>query len=565
MKLPIGISDFKELIEGDYLFADKSLLIKDIIEDGSKVILFPRPRRFGKTLNLSMLYYFLRRNHSNETNLFDGLKISEDKEFCQKHQQQYPVIFITFKDIKKSNYADAYRDIVALIQELYATHRYLLEGDVLHPDEKLRFNALLNKQADSSDVESAIAKLSQYMEKKFNKTPIILIDEYDTPIQEAYLRENYQGEAGYYQKMIDLMRSIFGRALKDNKSLGKAIITGITRIAQESLFSGLNNLSVFTLLREKFGQYFGFTEEEVKYLIEKSKKTVPLSGVKEWYNGYQVGKFILYNPWSIINCLDQNGVLQPYWKNTSSNDLVAELLKNANPRIKNQLEELLQGNVIERPLSENLVFTKITTHEDALWSLLFYTGYLKVISRTVDDYPQLAKIAIPNKEVRLVYDEIVTGWFQQIDVDLYRDFIQSLVHADMDKFKRHLSDYIMQSGSFFDFHTNTSEQIFHVFILGLVVGLRTQYYIYSNQESGLGRFDVIFIPKNKKEKGIVLEFKTSDKPNNLLEKAQEALEQIKDKQYIEIFKQQDISEILAIGLAFCGKQVELASETISQI
>lgn len=556
MRFPIGISDFKELIEGDYLFADKSLLIKDIMEDGAKVILVTRPRRFGKTLNLSMLYYFLSQNHSQDANLFKNLNISEYNEFCKEYQQQYPVIFISFKDIKASNYKDAYSAIIALIRRLYEEHKYLLEGELLSESEKKIFMALRNEEANQSAIRDAIRQLSEYMARKFNKSPIILIDEYDTPIQEAYLR-------GYYQEMIDLMRGILGQALKDNPYLAKAVLTGITRISQESLFSGLNNIEVYSLLREDYGQYFGFTEEEVLQLLTASKQEVALSSIKEWYNGYQVGNHILYNPWSIISCLKNHGQLKPYWVNTSSNDLIAKLLSDAKPLVKQQFEELLQGNIIEQPLSENLVFLDIETRDSALWSLLLYAGYLKVLSSELRGNRLIAKIAIPNKEVRFVYDGVIEQWFDiAISLSSYDRFIKSLSNGDIDNFKAYLSTYIMQTGSYFDFNSNTAEQIFHIFILGLVVGLRDHYYIHSNQESGLGRFDVVFIPKNKQKNGILLEFKTSDTPDLLLGKANEALNQIKDRKYIETFKQHNISSALAIGLAFCGKQMDLAHENI---
>lgn len=556
IKLPIGISDFKELINGQYLFADKSLFIRNVMDDGAKVILITRPRRFGKTLNLSMLYYFLRKNHSNDENLFANLNISKDAQFCAVHQHQYPVIFISFKDIKEANFTDAYSAIVSLIRRLYEEHKYLVEGNLLSESEKTIFMDLRNQKADLSDVKGAIRQLSEYMTRKFNKSPIILIDEYDTPIQEAYLK-------GYYQEMVNLMRAIFGQALKDNSYLYKAILTGITRISQESLFSGLNNIEVYSLLRETYGQFFGFTEAEVTKLITETKEEVSLNLIKEWYNGYQIGKYTLYNPWSIISCLKNNGELKPYWVNTSSNDLIGILLSSAKPLIKQQFEELLQGNIIEQPLSENLIFGDIATKEEALWSLLLYAGYLKVLSSELGSYQLMAKIAIPNKEVSFVYDKIVSGWFSTaINLDSYDRFIQSLANGDLDKFKMYLSSYIMQTGSFFDFNSNTPEQIFHVFILGLVVGLRDHFYIHSNQESGLGRFDVIFIPKDNQKNGILLEFKTSDTPNLLSVKSHEALNQIKDKQYIEIFKKHNVPSVLAIGLSFCGKQMDLAHEHI---
>ncbi len=561
MEFPIGVSDFENLIEGDYYFVDKSLLIKEIIEDGSQVLLITRPRRFGKTLNLSMLYYFLSNNHSVGKNLFKGLEISKEEEFCKEHQQKYPVIFISFKDIKRLDYSSAYSSIVLLIKELYAEHRYLLEGDLLAQDEKDTFMALLNRRADQEDVEAAIKNLARYMTRKFKKFPIFLIDEYDTPIQQAYSKEEYYG------KMIGLMRGILGQALKDNKPkdrfLEKAIITGITRVSQESLFSGLNNLEVYSVLEEKYGQYFGFVEEEVLKLIDDSRQVLELASIKEWYNGYRVGKYALYNPWSIIKCLKNKGTLEPYWVNTSSNTLIAELLEGAQLVVKQQFEELLQGNVVEQPVSKNLVFPEIRVKDAALWSLLLYAGYLKVLSSELRGNRLIARLAIPNREVRFVYDDIIEQWFDRaISLHSYDRFVKSLADGDVDQFKNYLSEYIMQTGSNFEFNSKTSEQIFHVFILGLVVGLRDYYIIRSNQESGLGRFDVVFIPKDKQRKGILLEFKTSVTVNLLLEKAGEALEQIKDKRYMEIFKQHGVDSVLALGLAFCGKQVELVYEYI---
>lgn len=558
MRLPIGISDFKELITGGYVFADKSLFVKEVIEDGAKVILITRPRRFGKTLNLSMLSYFLGNNQESgdKENLFAGLNISKDVAFCQKHQHQYPIIFMTFKGIKHNNYEEAYDNIIKLISLLYSEHRYLLEGDLLHEDEKNLYRAMLNKQADLADIQDGIRQLAVYLERKFKKSPIILIDEYDTPIQEAYIK-------GYYREMVELMRNILGETLKDNKYISKAVLTGITKVSQESLFSGLNNISVYTVLREKYGQYFGFSETEVLNLLKASKQEIPMSTIKEWYNGYQIGKYVLYNPWSIMSCLDNNGALKPYWLNTASNELIAKLLSNAKPEVKQQLEELLQGKEIEQPLFENLVFLDIKNREEALWSLLLYAGYLKVLSTELGDYQLRARLMIPNKEVGFVYNEIIAGWFGVVKgMDSYTRFVESLAKGDVKEFKNYLASYIMQTGSYFDFNKNTAEQIFHIFILGLVVGLRDHYYIYSNQESGLGRFDVIFIPKNKEERGILLEFKTSDRSENLKAKAEEALEQIKDKKYIETFKKEGIGSVLAIGLAFCGKEVEAGDEII---
>jgi hypothetical protein len=569
MKLPIGISDFKELIEGKYHFADKTLLIKEIIDDGAKVLLITRPRRFGKTLNMSMIYYFLELNHNQD--LFNKLYISKEVELCKTHQNKYPIIFISFKDIKKSTYIEAYKNIERLIADLYARHIYLLDGEALYDYEKIKFNSLLNQTAESADLENSIAKLCEYLSRKFNQNPIILIDEYDTPIQEAYkasnsetITENQDSDTKYYyQKMIELMRSILGQALKDNQYLSKAVITGITRISQESLFSGLNNIKVYSLLQEKLGGYFGFNEEEVSRFIAATKQTVSVDSIKEWYNGYRIGKHTLYNPWSIINCLDNNGELKPYWLNTGGTDLLNILLGKANIDVKQQFEKLLQNKTISQPISEDLVFPDLETREEALWSLLLYTGYLNIISSELQGRRLVAEISIPNKEVGFVYDKIIEQWFSDsVSLNFYDQFIMSLRNGDMIKFKAYLSTYIMQSGSYFDFNTASPEQIFHVFILGLVVGLRDQYIINSNQESGLGRYDVIFLPKDKKKNGIVLEFKISPTPELLQDGAEKALKQIKDKQYTRGFEQHGVSSVLAIGLCFCGKQMALVYEVI---
>ncbi len=563
MEFPIGVSDFEEMVQGDYYFIDKTLLIKEIMEDGAKVILLTRPRRFGKTLNLSMIYYFLSENYYNKVNqnLFEGLDISEDTEFCKKHQGKYPVIFISFKDIKELTFPAAYAKITLLIKKLYGNHRYLLEGDLLAQDERDTFMAILNQQANEEHIEASIQSLAEYLTRKFNQFPIILIDEYDTPIQQAYLKKHYDEMAG-------LMRSLLGQALKDNNPNGrfleKAIITGITRVGQESIFSGLNNFEVYSVLEEKYGQYFGFTEKEVLKLINDSQQTLPLAPIKEWYNGYQIGKYTLYNPWSIIKCLKNKGTLEWYWVNTSSNDLIAELLTDADITIKLQFEQLLQGEIVERPISKNLVFPEIQTSEEALWSLLLYTGYLKVLSTQRTEFQMLAQLAIPNKEVRFVYNKIIAHWFViKSSLDSYRKFIESLLSGDINTFKHQLSNYIMQTGSYFDFNKHTPEEVFHIFILGLVVGLKDEYIIQSNRESGIGRLDVIFIPKSNKRQGILIEFKTSENSDSLLIKAQEALKQIKDQQYIETFKQHNVASVLAIGLAFSGKQMELVQEVIS--
>ena len=510
-------------------------------------------------------------DHGNATsqttqNIFESLKISEHKEFCVKHQNKYPIIFVSFKDIKKSTYEDAYSDIQTLIQKLYGEHRYLLEKDTLYDNEKKIYNDIINKKANASEISNAIFYLIKYLHKYHKQKPIILLDEYDTPIQASYLND-------YYDKMIELMRGILGSVLKDNIHLYKGIVTGIARISQESLFSGVNNLVVYSVLDNKYGQYFGFLEKEVKELLDKSNVALGLEEMREWYNGYQIGNYVIYNPWSILNCLHYKGKLEPYWLNTSSNELLVKLIGNAKPQVKMDIEALLQGQIIEQPISKNLVFLDIARKTEALWSLLIYAGYLKVLSVELKHNKYMAQIAIPNKEVSFVYDNIVEDWFD-LDVDFatYKDFALSLIKGDIVTFKRILSEYIIQTGSYFDFNAHTPERVFHVFILGLVAGLKDRYIITSNRESGYGRSDVVLMSKpdktdkdGNKLKGIVLEFKVADEEElaELNKKSSEALLQIKKKEYFETFKQHDVKTVLALGLAFCGKKVEIAEELIN--
>lgn len=556
-RLPVGISNFEKLATEDYRFVDKSLFIKEIIQDGADVILITRPRRFGKTLTLSMLYHFLKIHPKSDKNLFENLAISQDKSFCEKHQNKYPVIFISFKEIKKPSYEQAYKSIASLMRKLYAQHRYLLKDNVLEDDEKRTFISILNKNSDQDELEEAISQLSLYLKKRFNVNPIILIDEYDTPIQQAYLK-------GYYDQMIEFMRNIFSSSLKDNDYLHKAVVTGITRVAQESLFSGVNNFEVYSLLREAYGQYFGFTEREVSELISSTDNQISLESVKEWYNGYRIGPHIMYNPWSILSCLKNKGILRAYWLNTTSNELIKRFIEKANGSIRDKFEELLQGKIVEKPLMENLVFPELSEKEEAIWSLLLYAGYLTVLRSDMKGFELIAEVSVPNKEVMFIYDDIVAGWFRRgSTLAGYREFIHALISNKMDVFKRNLSEYLLEAGSYFDFNKNTPEKVFHSFMLGLVVGLKENYIIQSNQESGFGRFDVIFIPKSDKTKdGILLEFKVSDNVKLLPNKAQEALQQIKGQKYITLFKTQGITSALAVGMAFCGKQVELAYEKL---
>ena len=556
LRLPIGISDFKQIVNSECTFVDKTLLIKDVMEEMAGVMLFTRPRRFGKTLNLSMLRYFLKCNEAEEKNLFEHLAISEDTEFCKKHQGQYPVIFLSLKSVHASDYETAYDGLRSVMQDLYSEHRYLMD-DTLYDDEKEFFNSILRKECSEFDIVNSIKRLCSYLHRKYKKNAIVLIDEYDTPIQDAYLE-------GYYTEMIKLMRGMFGETLKDNQYLEKAILTGITRVSQESMFSSLNNLQVYSVLRKKYGQYFGFTADEVKELSDKSEYDISLDSIKEWYNGYQIGEYTLYNPWSILSCLDNEGEIEPYWLNTGGTRLMESLLTNAKHSLREDFDLLLQGKAIEKPLSPNLVFPNLNKNEEpSIWTLLLYAGYLKVMSSESRGGRVTAQICVPNNEVMFIYNYIVEEWFKREGtLSYYNAFIRNLMDGEMDKFKRSIAEYLLQSGSYFDFNKHTPEHVFHSFMLGLVVGFKEHYFIKSNIENGLGRSDVLFLPKDDKHQGIVLEFKTAKDTKSLKKKAKEALKQITDKEYLEAFRERKTESVLAVGLAFCGKDVELESKRV---
>ena len=557
LNLPIGISDFKKLRDGGHYFVDKTLFIKDVVRCGSEVLLFARPRRFGKTICMSMLHYFLTNKKEDVgAEIFDGTLISQDTEFCTKHQNKYPTIFLTLKGVKASSFEQAYDAVKFLISYQYKKHRYLLDSDKLYEDEKEQISAIINETAKRSHIEKSIETLCKFIAKVTGVKPYLLIDEYDTPISSAYVN-------GYYEEMVELMRSIIGEALKDNVYLAKGVVTGITKVSQESIFSGLNNLDVYTMLRKDFGEFFGFTESEVINLLKEDKHSEQLLNIKEWYNGYQVGSQTLYNPWSILNCIHQNYLYQPYWLNTSDNALIKEKLIDSPQGVKETFISLMQGEQIEQPIADNLVFPDLRDSEAAIWSLLHASGYLNAHKTEYKTFARFAELSIPNREVKFIYDDIITSFFRKtLKLDTYNQFAQSLISGNAQTFKQIVTTYIMQSGSFFDFTKNSSEQIFHTFMLGLVVGLRDHYIISSNQESGFGRYDLTLLPRGKDAQGIILEFKVAEKETELQSQADAGLAQIKDKKYTSVFAQHGINTALLIGLAFHGKKLEMAYEVL---
>ena len=426
-KLPMGCEDFRTLIDKKLLFVDKTLLIKDLIDDdGTPVSLITRPRRFGKTLNLSMLHYFFAEKVLGEPTkgLFNGLKISKAGEQYMAHQGQYPVIFLTFKQLESKTHEAMLSNLQQLMSRIYKMHRELLDSPYLMAEQKSDFKKVVSCEAQESHLKAALFNLTEYLYMHYQKKVIVLIDEYDTPIQAGYFNN-------YYQEMIEIMRGLFGDCFKTNPYLERAVLTGITRVSKESLFSGLNNIAVYSVLNRQYKDYFGFTEKEVNRLVRKMDYQDKLTEMKAWYNGYEIGGTTLYNPWSIISCMKNGGLLQSYWLNTSGNELVKKLLINSSIEFKRDFESLLRGKTIHKFIREDMVFGDLEdkANESLIWSLFLVSGYLKIVnfSEELEDEGLYCELSIPNREIRLLYSLLIKTWLRgEKKPECYKESIENL-------------------------------------------------------------------------------------------------------------------------------------------
>ncbi|WP_254306612.1 AAA family ATPase [Clostridium sp. 001] len=548
-RISLGYSDFKRTIEDNYYFVDKTLFIKEVVEDGSAVILLPRPRRFGKSMNMSMLKCFFEKTEESNRELFRGLKIYSDKEIMKK-QGQYPVIFITFKDVKDSSYDKTVEKIKDLIIEEYTKYIKLLDADILEKPEKAYFQRIIDREASEGEYELSLKNLSKFLSKYYNKRVFILVDEYDVPIQSGYLNN-------YYDKVIEFIRNLLSGALKDNSYLEKGILTGILRVAKESIFSGLNNINVCTILSSEYSEYFGFTEEEVEETLKYYGIEANMEELKNWYNGYIFGDRVIYNPWSVLNYVKRwKDGFKPYWTNTSSNDLVKTLVTKGGADLKRDLEELIKGNPIEKRINEDIVMGEIDKDTENVWSFLLFSGYLKVVKKRLDMGEMYCNLSIPNMEVNYLYRQIILGWFKEsINNDKFNIMLKSLVTGDIETFEEIFGDYIIKSSSFFDISGDESEKIYHSFVLGMLVALNDKYEVKSNRESGYGRYDIMIIPRDKQKLGTIIEFKKVRKKETIEEAVDKALKQIQEKKYRVELEDMGIKNIQEIGIAFEGKKV----------
>jgi len=550
-RIAIGVSDFQKMLTKGYYYVDKSLFIKDILEDGSEVILLPRPRRFGKTLNMSMLRYFFEKSAEDNRPLFENLAIGQDHD-CMVKQGQYPVIFLSFKDLKLDSWNVTYGSLVQLIYTEYNRHLYLMNSPVMSDMDKKYFHRVCLDEGSEVDYASSIKKLSEFLTKHHGQKTIILIDEYDVPIQQAFLKK-------YYDPLISFMRNFMTAALKDNKYLEKAVLTGVMRVARESLFSGLNNLSVQTLLNRSYSKYFGFIETEVKELLNYYGIESQLEEVRKWYNGYIFGNTVVYNPWSVLQYTQnwEEG-LQPYWINTSDNELVKRLISNGGYELKLELEDLLQGGELVKTINQDISMGEVEQNEENVWSFLLFSGYLKALTRELIRGEFACSLAIPNYEVELLYNKIILSWFvNQSGRNKLQSLLNSLISGEIKIFAVLFKDYVMASLSYFDTGGQEPEQFYHAFVLGLLVGLRPEYEVKSNRESGYGRYDVMVIPRDLNQTGIIIEFKKvdADEGEDLKKAATRALQQIEAKEYQQELLDRGIHKIIKLGIVFRGKEV----------
>lgn len=555
----IGIQNFGDLIQKKYFYIDKTSFIKEWWDSGDSVTLIARPRRFGKTLNMSMLEHFFSVDYADHGYLFEGFDIWQYEEY-RKIQGTYPVISLSFANVKEKSFQATRKKICQLLSKLYAEHSFLLNSGLLYETDARYFKRVA-EDMDDSDASLALYQLSDFLYRYYGKKVIILLDEYDTPMQEAYVD-------GYWEELVGFTRSLFNSTFKTNPWLERAIMTGITRVSKESIFSDLNNLEVVTTTSNKYEVSFGFTEEEVFTALDECGLSGKENEVKYWYDGFIFGKNKdIYNPWSILNFLDK-AVLTTYWANTSSNSLVGKLIREGNRNIKERFEVLLKGETIRTPIDEQIVYNQLDYDEAAIWSLLLASGYLKVLSYEDEalieegSEPEY-ELALTNYEVKRMFNSMVRGWFSPVRAD-YNDFIKALLLGDKKAMNAYMNRVALNTFSYFDTGNRPSseepERFYHGFVLGLIVELQNRYVITSNRESGFGRYDVMLEPKNpQSDNAIILEFKVHDEEGEetLKDTVAAALEQIEKRQYAAQLIARGIlkERICSYGFAFQGKKV----------
>ena len=554
-QIAIGVEDFKEIIVKDGYFVDKTLMIKKLIEENAKVTLFMRPRRFGKTLNQFMIRRFFEdeRTRSGERidngDLFDGLKVAACGEEVLQHQQQYPVIFLSLKSAKQPNFEEAYKKICKALAEEFRRHQYLLAGNSLADDQKIMFQKIMTGQADYSAYNDALKFLSECLWQYHGKNTMLLIDEYDVPLENAYLE-------GFYDQMIRFIRSLFESALKTNPYLEKSVITGCLRISKESIFTGLNNLETDSVLHTRYADSFGFTEDEVKAMLAYYDLAAELPEVKRWYDGYLFNETEIYNPWSILKYVNDRKdkvtkFALPYWSNTSSNSIVREMVGEADADAKRDLETLINGGTIEKQVHEDITYGDMHQSQDNLWNFLFFTGYLKKISERKDESGETLylSMAIPNTEIKTIYKNSIAYWFEQRMKQTDRSpLLHALETGDCEAAENFINEQLFQTISYYDY----AENFYHGFMLGILTNIGG-YRVKSNRESGNGRPDIVMTESKFRGRAMILELKISDTIQGMERKCEEALTQMKEQKYESSLEDDGYQPILKYAICFFKK------------
>ena len=540
-RLAIGVSDFKKIIEGDFYYFDKTKFIEEIIKDGSEVKLFARPRRFGKTLNMSMLKYFFDiENKEENKEIFKNLYIEKTEAF--KEQGQYPVIFLSLKDLKALTWEQMEKAIKSTISRLFSEYKYLLND--LDKFDTLTFENILLKNTELEDLKEALKFLTRILYEKYNKKVVVLIDEYDSPLVSAYIN-------GYYEKAKDFFKTFYSSVLKDNSYLQMGVLTGIIRVIKAGIFSDLNNLRTYTILSEMYTNSYGLTEEEVVKSLKDYGIEQEISNVKDWYDGYKFGDSEVYNPWSILNFLDFKE-LRAYWVDTSGNDLIKDVLKNITKNTIEALERLFNGEGLKQNISGTSDLSKLLS-EDELWELMLFSGYLTVEEK-IDHKNYILRL--PNKEIKELFrDTFLEKYFGRGSKLLY--LMEALTENRIDEYEERLQEILLTSVSYNDTKKG-NEAFYHGLIMGMGLYLEGEYITKSNIESGLGRYDFVIEPKNKAKRAYIMEFKSTDNIEKLEEVSKEALEQIENKKYDVSLKQNGVKDITYMGIAFCGKQIKIS-------
>ena len=554
-QIAIGVEDFKKIIDKGGYFVDKTLMIQSLIESQAMVTLFMRPRRFGKTLNQFMIRRFFEdeRTRSGERidngDLFDGLKVAACGEEILQHQQQYPVIFLSLKSAKQPNFEEAYKKICRALAEEFRRHQYLLEGNSLADDQKIMFQKIMTEQADYSAYNDALRFLSECLWQYHGKNTMILIDEYDVPLENAYLE-------GFYDQMISFIRSLFESALKTNPYLEKSVITGCLRISKESIFTGLNNLETDSVLHTRYADSFGFTEDEVKAMLTYYDLAAELPEVKRWYDGYLFNETEIYNPWSILKYVNDRKdkvtkFALPYWSNTSSNSIIREMVGEADEMAKEDLETLMAGGTIEKPVHEEITYGDIHQSQDNLWNFLFFTGYLKKISERKDESGETLYLtmAIPNTEIKTIYKNSITYWFEQRMKETDRSPLKhALETGDCEAAEDFINSQLADTISYYDY----AENFYHGFMLGILTNIGG-YRVKSNRESGNGRPDIVMTESKFRGRAMILELKISDTIQGMEKKCEEAFTQMKEQNYAVTLEEDGYQPILKYAICFFKK------------